>query len=75
MTYFMQKIAALKGNLGSWNLICLILMICGGLLLMPGTVILAYVNTKWIVHGIVIGVVMIALGCEFMRSSPATAPE
>lgn len=55
-----------------WNMVCLALLICGGLLLLPGSIILAHFSTKWVVHGIVIGIVMIALGCEFMRSGTPT---
>ncbi len=66
-----RDLPALTSSKRSLNWTCTFLIFCGGMLLLPGSVALAFVSVRLMLCAIFIGIVMIAAGTELAIRNPS----
>lgn len=71
MAISIAKLKSIKAEQGWRNLIGIALVIFGGLLFLPGSVIIGYFNMKAAGIALILCICLVSIGCEVMKNRPA----
>ncbi|MDP2781999.1 hypothetical protein [Devosia sp.] len=71
MAISIAKLKSIKAEQGWLNLIGIALVIFGGLLFLPGSVIIGYFHMKAAGIALVLCICLVSIGCAVMKNRPA----